>query len=330
MFGRGDAFVQKITGRVDRPLQRIREFRNRQQPGIVVSVDLMSTGVDIPDLEIIVFLRPVQSRILFEQMLGRGTRKGEKYPDKSHFTVFDCFGGTLIERFKQATAITAEPPAGPSRTIAEIIEDIWNNRDRQYNIRCLVKRLQRIDKEMSGEARRLFEPFIPDGDVAAYARQLPDALARNFTPTMQLLRDPQFQELLVEYPRKKDSFLVAIGTQDTVTTEWLLRDGAGREIKPADYLAMFAQFVKDNPAKIEAIRILLDRPRDWGTQAALRAADQAGPDPRAVHARDCSRRPTRSTTARRSSTSSAWSSTRPARTSRCSRPPSASSGRSQS
>ena len=35
----------------------------------------------------------------------------------------------------------------------EIIEDIWANRDREYNIRCLVRRLQRIDKEMSAEAR---------------------------------------------------------------------------------------------------------------------------------------------------------------------------------
>ena len=67
------------------------------EPGIVVTVDLLSTGVDIPDLEFIVFLRPVQSRILFEQMLGRGTRKGEKYPDKSHFTVFDCFDGSLLK-----------------------------------------------------------------------------------------------------------------------------------------------------------------------------------------------------------------------------------------
>lgn len=274
VFGRGDAFVQKITGRVDRPLQRIREFRNRQNPGIVVSVDLMSTGVDIPDLENIVFLRPVQSRILFEQMLGRGTRKGERFPDKSHFTVFDCFGGTLIERFKQATAITAEAPVGPSRTIAEIIEDIWNNRDRQYNTRCLVKRLHRIDKEMAGEARDLFKPYLADGDVAAYAKSLPDLLARRFADTMKLLRDKQFQELLVNYPRKKDTFLVAIGTQDTVTTEWLLRDGDGKELKPEDYLAMFERFIKDNPAKISAIRILLDRPRDWSTAALAELRDK--------------------------------------------------------
>jgi type I restriction enzyme, R subunit len=83
IFGRGESFVAKITGSatVDRPLQRIREFRNRPAPSIVVMVDMLSAGVDIPNLELIVFLYPVKGRILFEQMLGRGTRKGEKYPD---------------------------------------------------------------------------------------------------------------------------------------------------------------------------------------------------------------------------------------------------------
>ncbi|MCX5658007.1 MAG: DEAD/DEAH box helicase family protein, partial [Candidatus Omnitrophica bacterium] len=108
-FNRGDSFVQKITGSptVDRPLQRIREFRNRQNPGIVVTVDMLSTGVDVPKIENIVFLRPVKSRILFEQMMGRGTRLCPEI-NKTHFTVFDCFGGTLLEYFKQTTSITAE------------------------------------------------------------------------------------------------------------------------------------------------------------------------------------------------------------------------------
>ena len=75
VLGRGEAFVGKITGRVDRPLQKIREFRNRPNPKVVVSVDMLTTGVDIPELEYIVLLRPVKSRILFEQMLGRGTRQ---------------------------------------------------------------------------------------------------------------------------------------------------------------------------------------------------------------------------------------------------------------
>ncbi len=203
VFGRGEPFVAKITGRVDRPLQRIREFRNRPNPGIVVTVDLLTTGVDIPDLEFIVFLRPVKSRILFEQMLGRGTRKGEKLSDKSHFTVFDCFDGTLIEYFAGATGITAEPPEGDGKGIGEIIEEIWRNEDRAYNIKRLVRRLQRIDKEMTGDARELFARFIPDGDVGRVRRGSRRCSWRVVFPdTMQTLRDKDFQEPAAsKYPR---------------------------------------------------------------------------------------------------------------------------------
>lgn len=267
VFGRGDSFVQKITGKVDRPLQMIREFRNRKMPGIVVSVDLLSTGVDIPDLEYIVFLRPVKSRILFEQMMGRGTRKGEHYPDKSHFTVFDCFGGTLIEYFRQATGITAEPPQREGKPITKIIDDIWNNRDRAYNLRVLVKRLNRIDKEMSGEARDLFRKFVDKGDLKKFAISLPRRLEEDFTGMMETLRDPDFQNLLKNYPRASRTFIIDYNTQDEVHSTWVVRDSAGHEYKPADYLTLFSQFVRENPEKIEAIQILLDRPQARGTDA---------------------------------------------------------------
>jgi type I restriction enzyme, R subunit len=120
---------------------------------------MMSTGVDIPDLEFIVFLRQVQSRILFEQMLGRGTRKGERFPGKSHFTVFECFDGSLLEYFRTATGITSEPPEKPTRTIMEVIEDIWRTETGTTTFRCLVRRLQRINKQMAGKARERFGAF---------------------------------------------------------------------------------------------------------------------------------------------------------------------------
>jgi type I restriction enzyme R subunit len=279
-FGRGQGFVRKITGRADRPLQLIREFRNRPGPGVVVSVDLMSTGVDIPDLEFIVFLRQVKSRILFEQMLGRGTRKGERFSDKSHFTVFDCFDGTLLAYFRTATAITAEPPDKPTRTIREVIEDIWANRDRDYNIRCLVRRLQRINKEMAGEAREPFAAFgIADGDLGRFAQALPGRLQRDFSEMMKLLRDQAFQDLLTTYPRPTRSFIKADEYEDQVSSAWLVRDAAGTEYKPEDYLQAFAAFVRDNSSRVEAIGILLDRPKHWSTEALaeLKAKLQAAP-----------------------------------------------------
>jgi type I restriction enzyme R subunit len=283
MFGRGQSFVRKITGRVDRPLKRIREFRNRPEPGVVVSVDLMSTGVDIPDLEVIVFLRQVKSRILFEQMLGRGTRKGDRYADKSHFTVFDCFDGTLVAYFRTATAITADAPDKPTRTIKEVIDDIWANRDQEYNIRVLVKRLQRIDKEMSGEARERFAAFgIAGGDVGRYGRELPGNLRRDFAGSMGLLRNQAFQKLLVDYPRATRHFIRAEGYEDTVSSEWLVRGIDGREYKPEDYLQAFAEFVRENSSTVDAIEILLNRPQGWGTEGAQSKAPDRAP---ALHAR---------------------------------------------
>ena len=85
---------------------------------------MLSTGVDIPALEFIVFLRPVKSRILWEQMLGRGTRLCPDI-DKSKFVVFDCFDGTLIQYFRNVSSFDIEPPADEPirRRIQEAIEN---------------------------------------------------------------------------------------------------------------------------------------------------------------------------------------------------------------
>ena len=268
VFGKGDAFVQKITGSptVDRPLQRIREFRNRPNPGIVVTRDMLTTGVDIPALEFLVFLRPVKSRILWEQMLGRGTRRCDEI-NKTHFTVFDCFNGGLFDYFKNATVFEPEPPIKSTRTYAEIIEDIYQNRDRKYNVKRLLKRLQRIDKEMSGTAREKFARFIPDGDMRSFARDLPERIEDDFAGVMRILRNHEFQDLLVNYPRPERGFIVTYETEDEVSSGWMLKGPDGSYWKPEDYLVAFSEYVRKNPEQIAAIEILLERPADWNTEA---------------------------------------------------------------
>jgi type I restriction enzyme R subunit len=267
VFGRGEAFVGKITGRVDRPLQKIREFRNRPNPKVVVSVDMLTTGVDIPDLEYIVLLRPVKSRILFEQILGRGTRRStDLLPPKTNFVVFDCFDGTLFEYFRKTTGMTVEPPEGDGKSIVQIIDDIWQNRDRDYNTRRLVKRLQRIAKDMSGDARDLFARCIADGDMGRFAEDLPAMLRNDFSDTMKVLRDKDFQTLLIEYPRASRTFIVAPGVTDEVESEWLIRAGTGAEYRPEDYLQLFERFIEQHAEEIGAIGILLSRPQEWGAE----------------------------------------------------------------
>ena len=57
--------IMKITGRDRHREQHIREFKNEEFPNIVVTVDLLTTGVDVPSITNLVFLRLVKSRILF-------------------------------------------------------------------------------------------------------------------------------------------------------------------------------------------------------------------------------------------------------------------------
>ncbi len=272
-FGRGDDFVKKITGSptVDRPLQRIREFRNRPETNIAVTVDLLSTGVDIPALENIVLLRPIKSRILFEQILGRGTRKSEAI-GKTHFTVFDAAG--VLEYFQSASTFTADPPSKPTRKIKEIIDAIYNNQDREYNTRVFVRRIQRMAKDISGQGRGMFKQFTGTEDVSAWARDLPSALEDNWAYVIGVLRSPSFQDFLQRYPREHDPFIVAESATDSITSELGFKTADGRTLKPNNYIAEFEKFVRENPEHVEAIRILLERPADWNTDALRELRDK--------------------------------------------------------
>jgi type I restriction enzyme R subunit len=227
---------------------------------VAVTVDMLSTGVDIPALEFIVFLRPVKSRILWVQMLGRGTRKCPEI-NKTKFTVFDCFDGTLIQYFANTNDFEIQPPTRTPLTIPQIIENIWQNVDRDYHVRILAKRLRRIEKDMSGEARLEFARWIPDGDIGAFAGKLPTLIKQDFTGTMKLLRNEEFQKLLIDYPRARNPFLVGYDVEDKVSSKHLERFGKYETAE--GYLDAFSRFVKENADKVDALGILLKRPRDW-------------------------------------------------------------------
>ena len=84
--------IQKITGSIgDQKDIRaaIRRYENERWPNVVVTVDLLTTGFDNPKITALVFLRKIRSRILYEQMLGRATRKCDEI-GKDHFEIYDC------------------------------------------------------------------------------------------------------------------------------------------------------------------------------------------------------------------------------------------------
>lgn len=70
-------------------MTKIKRFKREEFPQIIVSVNMLDTGFDCPEVRNLVFARFTRSAILYQQMRGRGTRK---IPGKPLFTMFDFVG----------------------------------------------------------------------------------------------------------------------------------------------------------------------------------------------------------------------------------------------
>ena len=110
--GANTEVFMKITGSVGdkrRINDAIRRFKNERYPIIVVTVDLLTTGIDVPYIDKLVFMRRVKSRILFEQMLGRATQLCPEI-GKTHFEIYDAIGiYESLEQFSEMKPIVANP-----------------------------------------------------------------------------------------------------------------------------------------------------------------------------------------------------------------------------
>lgn len=133
-----------------------RNFKEKQDIRIVISVDMMDTGVDIPELVNLVFFKRVASKIKFWQMIGRGTRlckdikaispstayfqrtsnDGERklYNDKNGFLIFDICN--VFPFFKQETEERKNTDANVLSLYQQIFLEkvnLFKNMQRNYN-----------------------------------------------------------------------------------------------------------------------------------------------------------------------------------------------------
>ena len=93
----GPDFCALIDNYVTYAKSLIEKFEIRDKaPQIAVSVDMLDTGIDVPDVLNLVFFKPVKSKIKFMQMVGRGTRLSQNVfgagKDKDCFYIFDWCG----------------------------------------------------------------------------------------------------------------------------------------------------------------------------------------------------------------------------------------------
>ena len=86
-------FAEVITSDTEDPCGAIRRFKLEEMPKIAVSVGMMDTGIDAPQVENIIMVRPTRSPILYQQMRGRGSRLDFRINKKS-FRIYDFAGVT--------------------------------------------------------------------------------------------------------------------------------------------------------------------------------------------------------------------------------------------
>jgi type I restriction enzyme R subunit len=268
--------VMKITGapNTDRPLEKIRRFRNERNPNVVVTVDLLTTGIDIPKIANLVFLRRVRSRILYEQMIGRATRRCDEI-GKERFRIFDA-----VDLYSNLQKVTDMKPVvvNPHVTFEQLAKEIVEAKDDEHRrtaVEEFMAKLQRKKQGLKDEAAERFQ--------AAAGMD-----TRELLQFLKKASGEEAQAYFKDHPALS-SFLdspTAGGGARLIVSEHAdhvryVRRGYGKEgnHRPGDYLDSFREFIQNNLNKIPALMVVTQRPRDL-TREELRklklALDQEG------------------------------------------------------
>lgn len=274
--GQDPSFVQKITYSAGDSVALIRDFRNDPSFRIAVTVSLVATGTDVRPLEVLLFMRDVQSRTLFTQMRGRGCRAidGEKLlavtpnavDGKSLFYLVDAVGVTHHD--------LAEPrlPPGeggsPAMPLKELLERISHHHLPDENLRLLAARLLRIHRRTDDRHRTEFVELCGFG-MDEIANPIFDFLDPETTPNRPdyvpgqpnprreslvapLANNPEARDLLLTLAA--GFLLVRQPGEDELVYRGFSRDEAEGTVRA------FERCLRDRADEIEALRILSANP----------------------------------------------------------------------
>ena len=154
----GDGFAQVIDNYMTYSQSAIDNFSDPGKlPQIAISVDMLDTGIDVPEVLNLVFFKKVMSKAKFWQMIGRGTRLCPDLldgADKTQFYIFDFCGNFAFFRMSQGKPVHAQLSLQGAlfRLKGEIV---YKLQDIAYQTEELVPFRQALVKELLGKAQEL-------------------------------------------------------------------------------------------------------------------------------------------------------------------------------
>lgn len=296
-FSQGNEFARKITYKAQgKPAEMIQQFRATFWPRVAVTVDMIATGTDIRPIEVVLFLRSVRSRLLFEQMKGRGVRICSETemksvtPDagaKTHFVVVDAVGVTEQEFFDA-------PPLdrAPSVSLKALLDHVKTGGADPDYVTTLAARLLRLAKDVTPADAERIQKAAGGKSIEALAQDLVGTLDRDalhararekaaagsaplptaWHPTeLQLedaawdlgraavtpFHDPKLRDAIL-HARRQDEMLLDEENQDV-----LLFSGApeAQENAARTYVEDFEQYLATHRTEIDALRFYYSVPQ---------------------------------------------------------------------
>lgn len=251
--------IMKITGKISngnkkKIAEAIRRFKNEQYPNIVVTVDLLTTGIDVPEITTLVFMRRIRSRILFEQMLGRATRLCPKI-NKTHFEIYDPVG--VYEALGPVNTMKAVSSTATFAQLLQGLELLPDDTLISLQIDLIVAKLRRKSHRVSTRAVEHFNAMTHGHSLKSFANQLHGGTAAE--SKMYALDNKDALIMLdSDYVRKPGGKIID-DHADIVTAH---HRGYGKGQRPEDYLDAFKDFIMHNMNEIEALKIVCTRPGD--------------------------------------------------------------------
>ncbi len=251
-----DDAVVKITGQAHKPLQLIRKYKNESLPQIAVTVDLLTTGIDIAAITNLVFMRTVNSRILYEQMLGRATRLCDEI-GKKVFRIYDAVG---IYDAMQEISDMKPVVVNPSITFVDLVKELTTIEDQAHLVLARDQFLVKLTQKK--------RHFTQDQSLAFEAAA--GQPASGFINEMRHQPIESISQWLKNYPRigeildskYSDSVAPRIFVSQHSDSLVSVTRGYGYGQKPEDYLDEFARFIREGGNQIPAMQAVLQRPRD--------------------------------------------------------------------
>ena len=286
VFGHPDAddpYVQKITYSAGDSNELIRHFRNDKEFRIAVTCTLVATGTDVKPLEVVMFMRDVQSLPLYVQMKGRGVRTiGDEQLRNVTPNAFskDCF--YLVDAVGVTEHEMHIPSAGTDDehketiTFKRLLELITHGNVTDQYLRMLASRLARIYNKCNDEQRNKFTELATI-DMKELSSAIFTALDQQLLPPFEDINQPNNERKglvggIINHPEARQYLLILnagfveilMPGEDTLISK-------GFSIEEAkDTTDAFEKYCNEHRDDIEALRIIWNNEGEPLTYAVLK------------------------------------------------------------